>query len=57
MKPTIERELDVHTSSLFQELHDIYQCYDWGISRVQFLEIFNQKIEKYIAEWKNEDIN
>ena len=57
MKPTIERELDVHTSSLFQELLDIYQCYDWGISWVQFLEIFNQKIEKYIAEWKNEDIN
>ena len=57
MNPTIEKELDVHTSSLFQELLDIYQCRNWDISWVQFLEIFNQKIEKYIAEWKNEDIN
>ena len=32
MNPTIEKELDVHTSSLFQELLDIYQCRNWDIS-------------------------
>lgn len=57
MKPTIEKELDAHTSSLFQELLDIYQCRDWGVSWVQFLEVFSQKVEKYTTEWKNENIN
>lgn len=53
---TLYIEFEGELQQTFNNLLDLYQVRDWGISWARFLEIFGEMTEEKIADWKNEKI-
>lgn len=54
---TLGRDLQVTCDNYMSELLDLYNCRDWEMSFVEFLEKATEVTLETIGKWQSENIN
>jgi len=54
---TLRRNLQATCDNYMSELLDLYNCKDWGMGFVEFLEKATEVTLETIGKWQNESID
>jgi hypothetical protein len=57
MPETLGRELQVICDDYMSELLDLYNCQDWGMGFVEFLEKATEVTSETIGRWQSESLD
>ena len=57
MPETLGRELQVICDDYMSELLDLYNCQDWGMGFVEFLEKATEVTSETIGRWQSESVD
>ncbi len=57
MPETLGRELQVICDNYMDELLDLYNCQDWGMGWVEFLEKATEITSETVGRWQMEEID
>jgi hypothetical protein len=57
MPETLGRELQVICDDYMSELLDLYNCQDWGMGFVEFLEKATEVTSETIGRWQSESMD
>ena len=57
MPETLGRELQVICDDYMSELLDLYNCQDWGMRFVEFLEKATEVTSETIGRWQSESMD
>ena len=57
MPETLGRDLQVICDDYMSELLDLYNCQDWGMGFVEFLEKATEVTSETIGRWQSESVD
>ena len=57
MPETLGRDLQATCDDFMNELLDLYNCRDWGMGFVEFLEKATEVISETIGRWQCESVD